>query len=121
MAGIDGVVHLAAFRHPGLAPEHRLFHVNVSGTFNVFRAAADAGIKRVVCASSINALGYNFGIKFPEGQLQYFPIDEAHPTYTTDPYSFSKGAIEEIGSVLLAARGDRQRLPALPRRLRSPQ
>jgi nucleoside-diphosphate-sugar epimerase len=98
MADIDGVIHLAAVRHPGLAPEHTIFHVNAVGTFNVFRAAADAGIRRVVCASSINALGYNFGIKFPEGQLRYFPIDEAHPTYTTDVYSFSKGMIEEIGA-----------------------
>lgn len=97
MEGVEGVVHLAAYRHPSMAPEHRLFEVNVGGTFNVFRAAADAGIRRVVAASSINALGYNFGIKFPEGQLQYFPIDEAHPTYTTDPYSFSKQMIEEIG------------------------
>ena len=97
MQDIDGVIHLAAVRHPGLAPEHTIFHVNVGGTFNVFRAAADAGIRRVVCASSINALGYNFGIKFPEGQLRYFPIDEAHPTYTTDVYSFSKGAIEQVG------------------------
>jgi len=98
MEGIDGVIHLAAVRHPGLAPEHTIFHINVAGTFNVFRAAADAGVRRVVCASSINALGYNFGIKFPEGQLRYFPIDEAHPTYTTDVYSFSKGMIEEVGA-----------------------
>jgi nucleoside-diphosphate-sugar epimerase len=98
MDGIDTVIHLAAVRHPGLAPEHRIFQVNVGGTFNVFRAAADAGIRRVVCASSINALGYNFGIKFPEGQLGYFPIDEAHPTYTTDVYSFSKGMIEQVGA-----------------------
>jgi nucleoside-diphosphate-sugar epimerase len=98
MAGMDRVLHLAAIRHPGLAPEHALFHVNVVGTFNVFRAAADAGIRHVVAASSINALGYNFGITFPEGQLQYFPIDEAHPTYTTDPYSFSKLMMEEVGA-----------------------
>ena len=97
MEGMEGVIHLAAYRAPGLAPETELFQVNVDGTFNIFRAAADAGIKRVVCASSINALGYNFGIKFPEGQLRYFPIDEEHPTYTTDPYSFSKLMIEEIG------------------------
>jgi len=97
MAGMEGVIHLAAYREPSLAPEEQLFHVNVDGTFNIFRAAVDAGIKRVVCASSINALGYNFGIKFPEGQLRYFPIDEEHPTYTTDPYSFSKLMIEEIG------------------------
>ena len=97
MEGMEGVIHLAAYRAPGLAPETELFSVNVDGTFNIFRAAADAGIKRVVCASSINALGYNFGIKFPEGQLRYFPIDEEHPTYTTDPYSFSKLMGEEIG------------------------
>ena len=98
MAGIDGVIHLAALPDPDLGPEHTIFAVNVGGTFNVFRAAADAGIRRVVCASSINALGYNYGITFPEGQLRYFPIDEAHPTYTTDPYSFSKRATEDIGA-----------------------
>jgi nucleoside-diphosphate-sugar epimerase len=80
-----------------MAPETQLFDINVGGTFNIFRAAADAGIKRVVCASSINALGYYFGIKFPAGQLRYLPIDEDHPIYTTDPYSFSKQMIEEIG------------------------
>ncbi len=97
VAGMDGVVHLAAYRHPSLAPSQEIFRVNVGGTFNVFQAAAEAGIRRVVCASSINALGYNFGVAFPEGQLRYFPIDEDHPLYTTDPYSFSKQMIEEIG------------------------
>jgi len=96
--GMEGIIHLAAYRHPGLAPSYELFRVNCGGTFNVFTAAAEAGIRRVVCASSINALGYNFGVKFPEGQLRYFPIDEAHPTYTTDAYSFSKKTIEEIGT-----------------------
>jgi nucleoside-diphosphate-sugar epimerase len=98
MDGIEGVVHLAAYRHPSMAPEHRMFHVNVGGTFNVFRAAADAGIGRVVCASSINVLGYNFGVSFVPNQVRYFPIDEAHPIRTTDPYSFSKQMIEEIGA-----------------------
>ena len=97
MVGMEGVVHLAAYREPSMAPETELFQVNVDGTFKIYRAAADAGIQRVVCASSINALGYYFGIKFPAGQLRYFPIDEEHPTYTTDPYSFSKQMIEEIG------------------------
>lgn len=98
VAGMDGVVHLAAYRHPSLASSQELFRVNVGGTFNVFQAAAQAGIRRVVCASSINALGYNFGVTFPEGQLRYFPIDEDHPLFTTDPYSFSKQMIEEIGA-----------------------
>jgi nucleoside-diphosphate-sugar epimerase len=97
MRGMEGVIHLAAIPHPGLAPEPKLFEINVGGTFNVLRAAVDAGVERAVCASSINALGYNFGIKYPEDQIRYFPIDEDHPTYTTDPYSFSKKTIESIG------------------------
>lgn len=97
VAGMEGVLHLAAYPHPSMAASEEMFRVNVGGTFNVFQAAVAAGIRRVVCASSINALGYNFGVKFPAGQLRYFPIDEEHPLYTTDPYSFSKQMIEEIG------------------------
>ena len=94
--GMDAVVHLAAYTNPHPAPAHEIFRVNCDGTFNVYQAAANAGIKRVVSASSINALGYNFGIKgFP---IQYFPIDEAHPTFTTDIYSFSKGILEETAA-----------------------
>jgi hypothetical protein len=92
--GLDAIVHLAALADPFLAPEAELIRINCVGAFNVYRAAADAGIKRVVSASSINALGYNYGIKhFP---ICYFPVDEAHPTCTTDPYSFSKQILEEI-------------------------
>lgn len=98
MESMEAVVHLAAYRHPALASETEMLRVNGLGTFQVFRAAIDAGIHRIVCASSINVLGYNFGIKFPDGQLRYFPIDEDHPTFTTDPYSFSKQIIEDTGA-----------------------
>jgi nucleoside-diphosphate-sugar epimerase len=98
MEGIEGVVHLAAYRHPALATDVEILRVNGLGTFQVYTAAVERGIHRIVCASSINVLGYNFGIQFPEGQLRYFPIDEDHPTYITDPYSFSKHIIEEIGA-----------------------
>jgi len=91
--GLDAVVHLAALASPGAGPEHVVYDINTRGSFNVYRTAADAAIKRVVSASSINALGYNYGVKaFP---IQYFPIDEAHPDFTTDPYSFSKRVLEE--------------------------
>jgi len=94
--GVDGVVHLAALSSPGMGPEHVVYDINTRGSFNVYRTAADAGITRVVSASSINALGYNYGIKaFP---IRYFPIDEAHPAFTTDPYSFSKRVLEETAS-----------------------
>jgi hypothetical protein len=70
--------------------------VNCSGTYNVYCAAAEEGIRRVVVASSINALGYYFGVK--SFDLSYLPVDEAQPTCTTDPYSFSKQVLEDIAA-----------------------
>ncbi|MCC6802358.1 MAG: NAD(P)-dependent oxidoreductase [Anaerolineae bacterium] len=94
--GCDAIIHLAAIRSPVSDLGHRVFQVNVAGTFNVFEAAAAVGIKRVVQASSINALGCFYGIG--ELNIRYFPVDEAHPTDTTDPYSFSKETVENIGA-----------------------
>lgn len=94
--GCDAIVHLAAIAHPMFMPPHELFHINVQGTYNVFEAAASEGISRIVQASSINAFGCFWGNRdiFPH----YFPIDEQHPTATTDVYSFSKEAVEDIGA-----------------------
>jgi hypothetical protein len=93
---MQAVIHLAAIPHPAGASGEEIFRINCSGTFNIYEAAAQEGIRRVVSASSINALGFNYGIKsFP---IQYLPIDEEHPTFTTDPYSFSKDITEEIGA-----------------------
>jgi len=91
--GIDAIVHLAALPHPSRGAAEHIFNVNCGGTFNVYQAAAEEGIKRVVSASSINALGFNFGV-IPF-EISYFPIDEEHPTQTTDAYSFSKRVLEE--------------------------
>jgi hypothetical protein len=93
--GCQVIVHLAAIRSPALGPGHKVFEVNVAGTFNVFEAAAAEGIKRVVQASSINAVGcaYNLTDIAP----RYLPIDEDHPMLTSDPYSYSKELIEDVG------------------------
>ncbi|HEX2621505.1 MAG TPA: NAD(P)-dependent oxidoreductase [Phototrophicaceae bacterium] len=94
--GCDVIVHMAAIRSPHLAPGHDVFQINVAGTFNVFEAAARAGIRRIVQASSINALGLFYSLG--DMNLRYFPIDEDHPGTTSDPYSFSKQMIEDIGA-----------------------
>ncbi|MFW6368943.1 MAG: NAD-dependent epimerase/dehydratase family protein [Spirochaetota bacterium] len=91
----DTVVHLAAIRSPFGMPGRTVFGVNTQGFFNVFEAAAEAGISRVVAASSINALGFYFGDRsFP---LPYLPVDENIPGLATDAYSFSKQVSEQIG------------------------
>jgi len=94
--GCDVVVHLAAIPNPWMGPSEKIYETNCNGTFNVYQAAAEEGIKRIVSASSVNAVGYFWGSK--EFELSYLPVDEAHPTYTSDPYSFSKQILEEIAA-----------------------
>ena len=94
--GVDAVVHLAAIPYPIPDRDAEIFDINCAGTFNVYQAAADAGIRRIVSASSINALENGFGMRpIP---IQYFPIDEEHPTWTSDVYSFSKQVVEETAA-----------------------
>jgi nucleoside-diphosphate-sugar epimerase len=95
MLDCHAVLHLAAYHMPYDAPEEELYNVNAGGTFNVFRACAELGLGRVTVASSPNAIGYNFGVRVQD--LSYLPIDGAHPSYTSDPYSFTKWSGEEIG------------------------
>jgi nucleoside-diphosphate-sugar epimerase len=58
-AGIDTVVHLAADPSPNAGWEDSLLANNIQGVVNIFRAAAEAGCRRVVFASSVQAVrGY---------------------------------------------------------------
>src|SRR4051812_17802867 len=66
-AGIEVVIHLAADPRPGADFYGSLLKNNIEGTFNVFRAAKDAGARRVVYASSIHAAaGYPRDRPIPE-------------------------------------------------------
>lgn len=101
--GCDSIVHLAAIPNPMKTPGPDLFHINVMGTYNIYEAAADEGITHLVQASSINSFGCFWGNV--DIAPQYLPVDEAHPTYTTDPYSFSKNVIESIGDYYWRRKG----------------
>lgn len=50
-AGLDAVVHLAAIASSA-APWEEILRHNVIGTYNVFEAAREAGVRRIVFASS---------------------------------------------------------------------
>ncbi len=56
MAGVDGVVHLAAV--PVEDTWEQILPNNIVGTYNLFEAARLAGVKRVVFASSNHAVGF---------------------------------------------------------------
>ena len=71
--GVDAVVHLAAIPAPGLATDATTFHNNVPATYNVFKAAAAAGVRNVVWTSSETTLGLPMG---PDNPPPYLPVDE---------------------------------------------
>ncbi len=89
----DAVVHLAAIPAPDLCPEDLTFRNNVVSTYNVFDAAMQVGIKRVVWASSETTLGLPFS---PDAPPAYAPVDEDHPLRPESAYSLSKVLGEEM-------------------------
>jgi UDP-glucose 4-epimerase len=92
--GQDAVVHLAAIPNPRTAPADVTFSTNVQGTWNVLQAAEEAGVRRVIVASSDAALGLHYN---PPGYgPRYLPIDEDHPLRPIEFYSLSKEVAEAI-------------------------
>ena len=56
MEGIDCVVHLGGI--PREAPWNAILPNNIEGTYHVFEAAREKGVRRVVFASSNHVIGY---------------------------------------------------------------
>jgi nucleoside-diphosphate-sugar epimerase len=75
---VEGVMHIGGIRSPvGLDP--RLVHsINVVAAYNVIQTAAARGVRRMVQASSCNALGLSWTMPEHWG-LDYVPINETHP------------------------------------------
>jgi len=69
-SGVDVVFHQAAIRITQCAEEPRLaLEVLVDGTFNVIEAAVDAGVRKVVSASSASV--YGLAEEFPTTEHQH--------------------------------------------------
>jgi UDP-glucose 4-epimerase len=95
--GIDVVFHQAAIRITQCAEEPRLaVEVLVDGTYNVLEAAVDAGVRKVVAASSASVYGL----------AETFPTDESHHPYANDTlYGAAKVFNEGLLRSLHAMRG----------------
>lgn len=96
MDGIECVVHLAG--HPTGLPEEGFvaFESNALGTFCVLDAARLAGVRRVFCASSINAFGTIFWrLSGRPAPYVSMPLTEDFEPVPEDPYSLSKLVGEE--------------------------
>lgn len=87
VADADVVVHLAFVIVAGGGDSRE---VNLTGSRNVFEAAAAAGAKRLVYTSSVAAYGFNRGMPAL--------LDEEEPVRGTSrhPYSAHKAEVEEV-------------------------
>jgi UDP-glucose 4-epimerase len=94
--GVDVAVHLA-FAIFGSREETR--RVNLQGTRNAFEAAINAGVKRLVYASSVAA--YGFHRENPQ------PLTESVPARGSDDFYYSrqKAELEELLDELLVGAG----------------
>jgi nucleoside-diphosphate-sugar epimerase len=88
-AGAEVVVHLA-FMITGNASRETIRAINVQGTLNTFAAAAEAGVKRFVYASSVAA--YGFHRDNPVGMTEDWPARPASRLF----YAQEKAELEQL-------------------------
>lgn len=91
--GSDIVIHVAHSANPETQENWRsgrIDPVNVLMTMNVFKAATEAGVRRLIMASSVHADDFN---NYQGSELLTVPGSYA----PTSPYGVHKLVIEEIG------------------------
>jgi nucleoside-diphosphate-sugar epimerase len=98
LEGVDALVHFG--NHPnrfaGPSPQ-RLLAENVSMNANAFYAALDAGVRRIVFASSIQVMVQSALVPVEPHTLPYLPLDGEAPADPGDnPYALSKQFAEEM-------------------------
>jgi nucleoside-diphosphate-sugar epimerase len=110
LRGADFVIHLAAIPASGIRTVGQTFEINTLSTYNIFSAATQVGLERVVWASSETVLGLPFGTRHARSLMDaaaapghvvepdYVPIDESHPRRPHSSYSLSKVVGEEMAA-----------------------
>lgn len=85
--GIDGIIHLGG--HSVEGAWEAIHSANITGCWNLFEAAREAGVKRVVFASSNHAMGFY-------RRRERIGVDE--PVRPDSRYGVSKAFGEAVGS-----------------------
>ena len=99
LRGVRGLFHVAADYRLWCPDPQAMHRVNVHGTRELLRRAAEAGVERIVHTSSVAVLGHNHDDR---------PADEDTPSTLADmigPYKHSKFLAEAEVSRLVAEEG----------------
>ncbi len=93
--GVDAIVHAAALHgiHQGKWSPRDFWDVNVTGTFHVFEAAREQGVKRLALCSTMGV----YGESARPPQDAWNLVTEDLPCRPTDVYGLSKHLCEEMG------------------------
>lgn len=94
VAGAGSIVHFGGIRIEDSFD--RILQANIIGTFNVFDAARRHGVKRIVYASSVHAIGY-----YPASQT----IDSDVPHRPDGYYGVSKAFAEDLARLYVDKAG----------------
>ncbi len=87
MKGCESVIHFAAVSiNKSQADPYESMDINMIGDHNVFAAAADHGVRRLVFASSASVYG----------DPEKIPMHEDDPLHPLTPYCISKRAGEDL-------------------------
>ncbi|MGB0798824.1 MAG: NAD-dependent epimerase/dehydratase family protein [Planktomarina sp.] len=98
LEGADMVVHFGAIGDE--APWDQILHSNLIGSFNIWEAARIQGVRRVVYASSIHAVGLhrisdNIGVDAPHNPDSYYGLAKCFAEDCAKLY-FNKEGIEAV-------------------------
>lgn len=92
MRGVDAVLHLAGISRE--ASFEKILKANIEGTYHLYEAAREEGVRRVVFASSNHAVGFT---PVPRGQDPLIPVGVPHRPDTF--YGLSKSFGEDLAQL----------------------
>lgn len=97
LEGMDAVVHAAALHgiHVGKWKPEDFWAINATGTFHVFEAAREQGVRRVVLCSTMGVYGESAR---PKEEDAWNIVTEDLPLLPGDVYGLSKRLSEEMGA-----------------------
>jgi len=103
LEGVEAVVHLGNHKGMHRGDPQLVFNENGTMNMNVFQAAAELKVAKVIFASSIQVMCSQRAAEDRQALLPYLPLDSEAPPCPDNPYSLSK----LVGETMLAYFADR--------------